>query len=344
MALSSKQVRVLGVMALVVLCGVVYLALHAGEESTDDAQLDAHVVTLSSKLGGHILAIHVQDNQHVKAGDLIMEVAPTDYTLRVDRAQAVLDAAKAGLTAINETLETTQVSAPSNLDAVKAQVDAAQANWNKASNDLGRMRRLSDEARSQQQLDDAIATERTMRSSLEDAKARLRAAQTAPKTIQNARSNKEVQEAQVRQAEAELAQAKKDLADTRITAPMDGVFTKRTAEQGDFIQTGQQLGTLVGDEMWVIANFKETQLTHMRAGQKAHITIDAYPSVALEGKVESIQRGTGARFSAFPPENATGNFVKVVQRVPVKILLTTPLPAGLSVGPGMSVTPTVIVK
>jgi len=203
------------------------------------------------------------------------------------------------------------------------------------------MQRLNDEARSREQLDSAIAAEKTTRSSLEDAKARLRSAETAPKLIASAKSNTEELAAQVKIARADLAQAEKDLADTKIVAPMDGRITRRGVERGDYVQPGQQLASLVGCEIWVVANFKETQLTHMRAGDRVVMHIDALPLVELEGKVNSIQSGTGERFSLFPPENATGNFVKVVQRVPVKILLAKQPGGTLPIGPGLSVIPTV---
>ena len=342
--LSSKRGKII-LAVLVIGLGVLgYILWHLGEESTDDAAIEAHVISLSPKVGGYIKKINVRDNQSVKAGEVLFEIDPEDYLIRRDRAQAGLDAATAAYHASTHTLETTQISAPSNLDAAVAQVEAAQANWTKARNDLGRMQRLSDEARSRQQLDEAIAVEKTTRSSFEDAKARLRSAQTAPKTIATAKFNTEQLSAQIKQAQADLAQAEKDLADTKIIAPMDGHITKRGVEMGDFLQPGQQIAYLVGNDMWVVANFKETQLSHIRPGQKVSIHIDAFSGADIEGKVDSVQAGSGARFSAFPPENATGNFVKVVQRVPVKILITTKQDAAVILGPGMSVVPTIYTR
>ena len=179
------------------------------------------------------------------------------------------------------------------------------------------MQRLTDKARSQEQLDQVTQTEKS--------------AQASSDQVQ----------AQVRQAEAELAQTEKDLADTKILAPMDGTITKRGVERGDYVQPGQQLGSLVGTELWVVANYKETQLRHMHTGDAVDISVDAFPSAKLEGKIDSIQLGTGSYFSAFPPENATGNYVKIIQRVPVKIVfMQTPDPK-LHLGLGMSVTPVV---
>ena len=344
MIFSTKRGKIiLGV--LIITLGVLgYILWHWGEESTDDAAIEAHVVSVSPKIAGYLKRIDAKDNQRVKAGDVLLEIDPADYIIHRDRAQASLDAATAAFQASNHTLETTRISAPSNLDAAVAQAEAAEANWNKARNDLGRMQRLSNEARSHQQLDEAVANEKTTRSAFEDAKARLRSAQTAPKTIATAKFNTDQLSAQIKQEQADLAQAEKDLADTKIIAPMDGYMTKRGAEVGDYIQPGQQMAYLVGDDVWVIANFKETQLAHMQAGQRVAIHVDAFPNADIEGKVDSIQAGSGVRFSAFPPENATGNFVKVVQRIPVKILLTKKQDASLVLGPGMSVVPTVFTR
>jgi membrane fusion protein (multidrug efflux system) len=344
MARSSKITRVFIVLAVFAAAAGAYALLHQGQESTDDAAISAHIVTISPKVSGYIKTLNIVDNQQVKAGDVLAEIDPADYIIRRDHAQAALEAAKAGHTASNTALETTRISAPSNLEAAQAQVDAAQANWEKAGNDLKRMRRLSDDARSREQLDGVIAAEKGMRSQLEDAKAKLRSAQTAPKVIASAQSNTDEQAAEVKGAQANLDQAEKELADTKIIAPIDGRITNRGVERGDYVQPGQQLTSLVGTELWVVANYKETQLKNMRPGNKVTIQIDAFPSADLEGKVDSIQSGTGARFSAFPPENATGNFVKIVQRVPVKIVLDKQPDASLPLGPGMSVTPVVYTK
>jgi membrane fusion protein (multidrug efflux system) len=341
--LSKTAKIVIPVVIIAIVVGI-YLFLHRGEESTDDASIEAHIVSISPKVGGYIKTLNIDDNQLVKAGDVLLEIDPADYMIRRDRALAALTAAQAGRSVSTNTLQATQISAPSNLNAAQAQVAAAEANWNKAVRDLKRFQRLSDEARSREQLDAAIAAEKTARSNLEDAKARLRSAKTVPQTIASAKSNAEAQSAQVKQAKADLAQAEKDLADTKIIAPMDGRITKKGVERGDYVQPGQQLGALVGTELWVIANYKETQLTHMVKGQKVDIHVDALPDVKIEGKIDSIQSGTGGRFSAFPPENATGNFIKIVQRVPVKIIFTKQPDVNLPLGPGISVVPTVYTR
>jgi len=293
MKLSKKKLRniILVVVACVLIVGV-YVFIHRGEESTDDAAIDGRSVMISPKVPGYVKTLNVNDNQAVKAGDVLLEIDPADYMIRRDHAQALLDAAR-------------------------AQEISADATFEKTHSDLKRMQRLTNQARSQEQLEQSTS----------DAKS----AQAAIDQVQ----------AQVRQAEADLAQAEKDLADTKIVAPMDGTITKRGVERGDYVQAGQQLASLVGTEIWVTADFKETQLKHMHIGDLVDISVDAFPDAKLHGRIDSIQLGTGAYFSAFPPENATGNYVKIIQRVPVKIVFTDTADASLHLGLGMSVTPVV---
>ncbi len=341
MALSKKGLRILGVIALVAAGVAVYVILHLGEVSTDDATFESSVVTISPKIPGYVKTLHVTDNQTVKAGDVLVEIDPADYQIALDRAEATLAAAKANLEASSQTLESTKISAPTTSDSAQAEVEAAQADWENAARTLKRQRSLNDEARSRQQLEDAVAAEKRARSALQDAKAKLTAAQVVPQTLAGAAANTAQLAAIVRQAEADVAQATKNLADTKIVAPIAGRISNRNVERGDYLQAGQQLISLVGQDVWVTANFKETQLKHMRAGQPVDIHVDAYPNLAVRGKVDSIQSGAGAAFSAFPSENATGNFVKIVQRVPVKITIDRPIDAHYVIGPGMSVEPTV---
>lgn len=321
--------------------GAFYAYIHRDEESTDDAAINGTVITVSPKIAGYVKTLNIDDNQQVKAGDVLLEIDPTDYMIRCDRARAALEAAKAAAEGAQNNSETTDISAPSNLDAAEAQVAAAQANWDKANSDLNRMQRLSNEARSQEQLEQAIAAEKSAKSNLENAEAKLRSAETAPKAMAQAKAGSDQLTAEVKQAEADLAQAENDLANTKIIAPIDGRISKRGVSRGNYVQPGQALASLVGTDLWIVADFKETQLKHMRSGQFVAIKLDAYPDMTFIGKVDSIQSGTGAFFSAFPPENATGNFVKIVQRVPVKITFDKPLDPALAIGPGMSVVPTV---
>jgi membrane fusion protein (multidrug efflux system) len=336
-----SKLILIAVLLIAVLGGLIYWFIHRGEESTDDAAIDGRIVMLSPKIAGHIVTFNIVDNQQVKKGDVLLEVDPADYILRRDHAAAVLEAAEAAASASVSNKETTNISAPSNLEAAQAQVASAEANWEKSVSDLHRMQRLSNEARSQEQLDQAVANEKAMRSSLEDARARLRSAETAPKAIAAAEATSRQLAAQVKQAKVDLAQAEQDLSDSQVIAPMDGRITKRSVEFGDYVQPGQQLAALVSNDLWVVANFKETQLTHIRPGQRVTIKVDAFPDLKLDAHVDSIQSGSGAYFSAFPPENATGNFVKIVQRVPVKLVFDNKPDAALVLGPGMSVVPTI---
>ena len=276
--MQKKQKIIVGVLGAVALALAINWLVGHGKESTDDANIEAHVIPIAPKVSGYITALNIKDNQHVKKGDVLVEIDPRDYQLRLDAAKALLASA--------------QVSAQNASVNAKRQIAIGKA------------------AGTQKNIDDAVAAEATAKASMDNAK-------------------------------AQLAVAEKDLADSKITAPEDGIVTLRTAEQGGYVTTGQQLFTLVGDERWVVANFKEVQITEMLPGQKVVVKVDAYPKLEIEGKVDSIQSGTGARFSAFPSENATGNFVKIVQRVPVKIIFDTKIPDNVVLGAGLSVHATV---
>lgn len=337
-----KSIKIL-LPILLILGGIgTYFYSQRGQVSTDSATIDGRTVVISPKVSGYVKTLHIQDNQQVKAGDILLEIDPTDYIIHSDRARSALDAAKAAANSSYNKLETTTVSAPSNIDSAEAQVASAQAAWERSSADRQRMESLFNAgACSRQQLDQAIAMEKSDHATLNKLQADLRSANAAPSVIAAAKSTNDQLLAQVKQAEADLAQAESDLANTKIIAPMDGRITNRSVELGSYVQASQQLASLVGTELWVIANFKETQLEYMQPGQPVDIRIDAYPNVRLRGKVDSFQSGTGSYFSLFPAENATGNFVKIVQRVPVKIIFDSLPDSALHLGPGMSVIPTV---
>jgi membrane fusion protein (multidrug efflux system) len=342
MKLSSKYIKIFGAALIIVLGVSSYYYFHRNDISTDSATIDGHAVIVSPKVQGYVKNLDIQDNQIVKAGDVLLEIDPTDYQIRRDRAKAALAAATAAAAVAIYNSETTAVSAPANEDAISAQVDSAKAIWEKSASDRQRMENLFKfGACSGQQRDQAIATERSDHAALEKLRADLKSASTAPNVIAASQNTIEQLQAQVTQAEADLAQSESDLSNTKVIAPMDGRIIKCNIELGNYVQTGQQLASLVGIDMWVVANFKETQLEHMKPGQPVDIRIDAYPNLVLHGKIDSFQSGTGSHFSLFPAENATGNFVKIVQRVPVKILFDTPLDNQLHLGPGMSVVPTV---
>jgi membrane fusion protein (multidrug efflux system) len=334
---------------ITVVCGLaltfgIYLWVERNVESTDDASIEADVVSISPKLSGYIQSVKVDDNQLVKKGDILIIIDPRDYKNASDQAKANYLLAKAAFDSSIQSLESTQVTAPSNLDSAQAQVEAAKSKWIKASADLQRISGLDDRVRTKQQMDEVISAERTAKSDLDDTLAKLKSAQTAPKTVEIAEAKVREAQAALEKAGADLAQAELDMENTKLVAPFDGKITQNNAEVGQFVQPGQKIFALVNQDFWVIANFKETQLTKMRPGQKAKIVIDAFPDKSYRGKVDSIQSGTGSYYSLFPPENATGNFVKVVQRVPVKITFEEKPDPAFAIGPGMSVVPTVYTK
>lgn len=285
-------------------------------ETTDDAFVEGHIIRISPKVTGIIEKLYIDDNQHVKKGDLLLTIDDRDYKTKYEQAKAAYEMALYK-----------QKSAV--VDKASSQVD-----MNLAQKDYERYKNLFEKgAVSKQEMDNA-------NSRYELAKAKYAAAQ---QTVFSSTKNK-VADAELKKLEAAMKQAKLELSYTKIYAPEDGKITNRSAEAGAFINAGAPLFSIVPDKRWVVANFKETQLNKIRVGQKVKIKVDAYPGLKLEGKVDSIQSSTGAKTSMFPPENAVGSYVKVVQRVPVKIVFTTKIDPQYSVEPGMSVVPKVLVK
>ena len=341
---SKKKTILILLVFLGVITAVVLWITGRDTVTTDAATIEAHVIPIAPKVPGYVTELNIRDNQHVKKGDVLLKIDPRDYQVALEQAKAELAAAEARLIAGQHNNASTAVSAPSNLASAQSQVEAATAEWNNTLINLKRQQKLGDIARSQESLDNAVAAEKSARSAMEDAKARLRTAETAPDAIAASEASVKELEAAVMQAEAAVKNAENNLYYTTMTAPQDGRITRRSVEQGAYIQPGQQLTTIVSDDVWVMANFKETQLEHMKPGQVVDIEIDAYPGQEFHGHVDSIQSGTGARFSLFPPENATGNFVKIVQRVPVKITFDQLPGREFQVGPGMSVEPKVHIQ
>ena len=337
--MPKKRAIIVGALGLV--GAVIYNVATYGDEKTDAATLESHVAPIASKISGYVTAIKVRDNQRVQAGDVLVEIEETDYKAAVQQAQAGVLAAQARLVAAGHNIDSTRISAPSSLESAKSQVAAASAEWDRARKELTRLHHMNESARSKQSLDNAIAAEKSAKSMLLDAQARLKTAQTAPNTIAAAEAGVMELQAALARAKADMVLAQRNMDAAKIRAPFTGRVAKRMVEQGAYIQPAQQLMTVVSDEVWVQANYKETQLKKMRIGQPAVVHVDAYPDLKLTGKVDSIQAGTGARFSLFPPENATGNFVKIVQRVPVKITLDNVPQSGYVLGAGMSVEPVV---
>ncbi|HWP97221.1 MAG TPA: HlyD family secretion protein [Syntrophomonadaceae bacterium] len=344
MKLDLKWFKIVTGLLLVALSAGTYFYWHRGEVTTDNAAIDGCTVVLSPKVSGYIKALNIKENQSVKAGDVLLEIDSADYTVRRNRAKATLASAQAAANAANNNVETTMVTAESNIDVATAQVASAEVVWEEAHSDRQRLESLFNAgACSRQQLEQAATAEKTAQFKLDEMRANLQSAKSAPTVIAAAKATSDQLQEQANQAKADLEQAEIDLVNTRVIAPMDGRITKCSVEVGTYVQTGQQLTTLVGAELWIVANFKENQLEHLHPGQSVDIHIDAFPNIKLHGKVDSIQAGTGAYFSLFPAENATGNFVKIVQRVPVKIMFES-IPDDIQLGPGMSVVPTIYTR
>jgi len=280
-----RRPSVIVVAAALAVVGIGYGALamfHSfTHETTDDAFIDVHFVSVAPKIAGRVAVVHVDDNQLVKKGDTLIEIDPRDFQVALAQAKANLAKDKA------------------------TQIQAATTE-KRAVNLFGR------NVISNQDRDSSVAASQSSKAAVEA-------------------------------DEAAVEQAKLNLSYTKITAPIDGYVTKEAVTTGDYVQVGQALMSLVPPRVWVIANFKETQLRNMGPGQPVNISVDAYPSLNLRGHVDSIQAGSGAAFTLLPPENATGNYVKVVQRVPVKIVLDEEQQVQRVLGPGMSVVPTVAV-
>jgi membrane fusion protein, multidrug efflux system len=316
-----------------------YWYMTEDEATTDDAYTDGNAVMIAPQVGGEVTARDVDDNAQVKAGQVLIEIDPRPYQAARDQTAASLQVAQAQLAAARVNLETARVTWPAKLASAQAQLVAAQATQFKAQADARRQRSLPKQATTQQDIDNAESALRNADAAVAVAQANVRGADIVTQSIAQAEAQVRQLDAQVELAQAQLAQAELNLAWTKVRAPQNGWVTKRNVDKGNYVQVGQSVMALVTPEVWVTANFKEGQLDRMRPGQRVDIGVDAYPGLHLVGHVDSVQLGSGSRFSAFPAENATGNFVKIVQRVPVKIVIDSgldpnhPLPLGISVDP-----------
>lgn len=305
-------------------------------ESTDDAYVSADITTVLSKVSGYVSEINVTDNQVVKAGDVILRIEDGDYTLAVSSAEAALEVKQAGVTSIEKQIGAAKVSV---LEA-QAALKAAEASRESAKLTFGRQEKLAKTSvASQSTLDTARTDLLSADANVEKAKA---AVEVAKVNIDVLSAQKKEAELGVKTAEAALQQAQRDLAFTEVRAPVEGVVGNRVAQVGSLLQAGSRIAAIVPMQAaYIDANFKETQLGEIHEGSDVTISVDAYPDVDLHGKVASVSPATGSVFSLLPSENATGNFTKVVQRVPVRIsvdqddLSKYPLRAGMSVVVGV---------
>ena len=338
---SNMMPRIIfgGVVAALAIGGTVYWLSTRGTESTDDAYTDGRLATIAPKVGGYVTALNITDNMKVKAGQVLIEIDPRDYANARTKAIATLAFDQAQLDNARSLLDIARVRYPADLESAKAAVESAKASLTRAHSDHDRLRKVDSRATTQTQIDASTQAEIAAQADVAEAQAKLHTAQLVQQQVAAVEAQVKQLEAQVESAKSDVEQAQLNLGYTKLIAPFDGWVTKRNVEQGSYVQPGQSLFSLVSPDVWVTANFKEAQLTEMRPGQKVRIDVDAYPGLKVEGHVDSIQMGSGSRFTAFPAENATGNFVKIVQRVPVKIVIDSgvdkdhPLPLGLSVEP-----------
>jgi membrane fusion protein (multidrug efflux system) len=376
----------IGVIVLLVVGFFVYRYV-TSYESTDDAQIDGHINSVSSRVSGHVVKLNVQDNQYVQAGTVLVEIDPSDYQIALQRARADFEDAQASALAAGVNVPIMSVSTNSQIsgseaevesaragiqaarqqfEAAKAQLQQADANNVKAQNDVGRYKQLVDKQEiSHQQYDQAVAAARAGAASVDAARANADAAQqqviqaqgklvqaeanwrnasTAPRQMEITRAKATSAEAEAQRKKSDLDQAQLNLQYTKVIAAVNGLVSNRTVEVGQNVVIGQELMKVIPlDDIWVTANFKETQLRNMKVGQRVTIKVDSYDH-EYKGKVDSIAGASGARFSLLPPENATGNYVKVVQRIPVKIVLNPGDNNEHLLRPGMSVTPKVWIR
>jgi membrane fusion protein (multidrug efflux system) len=340
---KKRRSFILPIVIIVAIIGLIWgvrqWSYSRAHESTDDAQVDGHIIPVLAKVGGYVIAVHGEDNTPIREGDTIVRIDDRDYAVRLEQADADLAAAQAAATSGGRTIgqALAQVRAAEGQHAAnEAQILAARANYDKAVLDLERYRQLAaQQIVSKQQLDAA-------QTAVEAARAQLVATEeqsaAAASGVMGAQAGVRLATARLAAAEAEHEDAVLQLSYTRVTGPATGVMSRKQVEVGQLVQPGQTLFSVVADTgVYVTANYKETQLNDIRVGQLVDFTVDAYPGCTAHGKVESLSAATGAKFSLLPPDNATGNFTKVVQRIPVRIRITQACGADRPLRPGMSV-------
>jgi membrane fusion protein (multidrug efflux system) len=338
-------------LAVLLFFGLGYFFDVLTHESTDDAFIAAHVVSIAPRISGQVAAVHVLDNEMVRSNELLVEIDPSSYSITVAQKEASAEAQSANYKAFlagYELMRTKVTTAEATVRQSQADADAAEATAKWAQMDFDRAQDLQKQNTvSQRELDAAQTANLKAQADLNSARQKVAVDDSkvdeARATLAATGAAITMALAQWQVAQTNVAAAQLDRSYTKIFAPCDGRVTRKAVEPGNYIQVGQQLMSIVPADIWVVANFKESQLKKMKPGQPALVEIDALGK-SLRAHVDSIQAGSGAAFSLLPPENATGNYVKVVQRVPVKILFDEPLPADHVIGPGLSVTPDVRVS
>jgi membrane fusion protein (multidrug efflux system) len=337
------------VLAALLFFGLMLLANTLTHESTDDAFIAGHIVSIAPRISGQVSAVYVLDNQMVRSNDLLVEIDPSDYANTLAQKQSAALAQDANVKTVlagDELMRKKVATAEDSARKAQADADASAASANLAATNFTRAQSLvGDKTISQQEFDAAQEADNSAQANLNSAQQNVAEENSkvdeAHSQLAAAEAEVGLAKAQWEEAQTNIASAQLNLSYAKIFAPGDGRVTRKQVEVGDYLQTGQQIMSLVPADVWVVANFKESQLRKMSPGQKALVKIDALGGRKFRAHVDSVQAGSGAAFSLLPPENATGNFVKVVQRVPVKIIFDEPLPADKTIGPGLSVTPSV---
>jgi membrane fusion protein, multidrug efflux system len=353
---SRKKLGVV-VLAVIMIIGAVslffYLGYKATHITTDDAYVDGSIHTIASKITGTVTNIYVKDNQAVKKGDLLLEIDQADYSVKVNETSSGVGAEKARLVEIGTRIEVSknQLSElTAGLEAAKANLELQEANLKQAERDSLRAENLyKSETISLDRYEKTRTAQTVAQAQVKAAREQVvkseKALETQKSVVRQVESLKAAQSSAIKEKEAKFDAAQLNYGYTKIYAPSDGYISKKSVELGNQVKAGQPLMAVVSlDDIYIAANYKETQLEKIRPGQKVKIKVDTYPGKRFSGKVESIMAGTGAVFSLFPPENATGNYVKVVQRIPVKIVLDKNTDPDHVLRIGMSVVPTILIK
>lgn len=355
---NNKRKKIaIAVFSLIFIIGAVILYLYLDYKSrhitTDDAFVEGRIHTIATKINGTVKAIYVRDNQFVKKGDLLIEIDPADYEVKVREALSGLDAERAKLSEIEARIEVSkrQLSElEAGVETNRANLELHEANLKQAERELKRAEELYREEiipkeryeKAETAYKVALAQVRLAREQLKRTEKAIDSQKAIIKQTETARK---IQLSSIKQKDSLLKEAELNYSYTKIYSPADGYITKKSVETGNQIRPGQPLMAVVPlNDIWIVANYKETQLEKIRPGQRVRIKVDSYPGRVFYGKVESIMAGTGSVFSLFPPENATGNYVKVVQRIPVKIVINSDTDPQHLLRIGMSVVPTVIVE
>lgn len=339
-----KKFLIIGVCCLLVIGAGIYWWLTRDDIDTDDAFTAGRIVYIAPHVNGYVTDLLINDNQFVHKGDLLLKIDSRDYEAAKKEAEGNLIRAQGQYIASQYMLEVAKKNYPGQLKVAQGQLGIAKAQAFKAKTEYVRQHSIVKAATTQQAIDNSTAAYEQAKAEIIKAEGNLLIAEPVDANIQTSNSQINEQKGALEAAEAKLRQAELNVGWTEVRAPHDGWISKRNVEQGNYVTTGQSILAIVEPEVWVIANYKETQITNMRPGQKVKIEVDAYPFLKLKGHIDSLQAGTGAVFSAFPPENATGNYVKIVQRVPVKILIDEGLDPKIPLALGLSVTPTVYTK